>query len=112
MHVTAINLKPGDEIVGQDRFPNSLYCGTVASTVVVDAGVQINLTDGHYTRPENTVFEIRRAAPEHQTRVERSVFRTDHWQAQCSCGWRGDLRPREIEAQDEAEVHSDMAITP
>lgn len=54
----AIDLLPGDQIVKQGSCPNSMYRGTVRNIVVVDAGVQINLVDGCYTRPENEEFEV------------------------------------------------------
>jgi hypothetical protein len=43
----------------------------------------------------------------HDTEVRRDTFRRDHWQARCSCGWRGDLKPREIEAERDAQDHRD-----
>lgn len=44
---------------------------------------------------------------EHQIEIVRDTFRRDHWQARCSCGWRGDLRPRELEAERDGQDHVD-----
>lgn len=58
----AIDLKPGDKIVSDGTFPDSLYSGVVKSVTVVDAGVQVNLAEGGcYTRPENHPFTVESA---------------------------------------------------
>jgi hypothetical protein len=57
----AIELQPGDDIVSLKSRPNiNLYRGPVATTTVVDAGVQINyLRGGHVTVAEDDQVEIK-----------------------------------------------------
>jgi hypothetical protein len=56
--VKAIELQPGDVILDEGTFPHNLYKGTVKTAVVVDAGVQVIMLDGQYTRPEDHIFII------------------------------------------------------
>lgn len=42
----------------------------------------------------------------HIVEVGRSVFRPDHFIAECSCSWRGDLKPRRLEAEQEGDEHA------
>lgn len=40
--------------------------------------------------------------------VNRSAFRSDHWWARCSCGWKSDLKPRKIEATMDGDEHIEL----
>ena len=58
MFKQAIDLRPGDMIIGDNQAGN-LIAGTVELSVVIDNGVQIKLTDGFvFTRPEEHVIEV------------------------------------------------------
>lgn len=59
-HKTGIELMPGDEIISEGTFPQSLFMGEVRNVIVVDSGVQINLVEGgSYVRPEDHSFVVK-----------------------------------------------------
>lgn len=37
--------------------------------------------------------------------VKRSVYRRDQFFALCSCGWRGEQKPRKLDAEREGDDH-------